>query len=152
MVVGVNKTATLPREKFAMHLDDTTVHAYSGITFTLDTDIDALSTFNASSISTVSDENLSSGGACSFSLPSNLLGNLEMAGPLEEEQMVSRFAYTVFTDDTFFQPRENSETALQFKGFEVGSVIISTNVDGNDGIGNLSRPARMRFQIRKVLV
>ena len=143
---------TLPRDNFAMHLDDTIVRTYSGKTFTLDTDIDALSTFYAGSISTVSEENLSSTGACSFSLPSSLLDDLEMAGLLEEEQMVSRFAFTVFADDTFFQPLESSETALQFEGFEVGSVIISTTVVSYDGVVDLSSPARMRFQIRKVLL
>ena len=152
MPIEVNKTVTLPRDNFAMHLDDTIVRTYSGKTFTLKTDIDVLDTFDADSISTVSEENQSSTGACSFSLPSSLFDDLEMAGLLEEEQMVSRFAFTVFADGTFFQPRESSETALQFKGFDVGSVIISTTVVGYDGVGDLSNPARMRFQIRKVLL
>ena len=152
MIVGANETITFARDNFAMHLDDTIIRTYSGITFTLDTDIDVLNTFDASNISTVSEENVSSTGACSFSLPSSLLDDLEMAGLLKEDQMVSRFAFTVFANDNFFQPLETSETALQFKGFEVSSVIISTTVVGYDGVGDLSSPARMRFQIRKVLL
>ena len=108
--------------------------------------------FDAGSISTVPGESVSSTGACSFSLPGTLLDDLEMAGVLDEDQMVSRFSFTVFANDTFFQPLETSETALQFSGFEVGSVVISTTVVGSDGVESLSRPVIMRFQIRKVFV
>ena len=148
----MNETATFARDNFAIHFDDTFIRGYSGKTFTLATDIDALDMFDAGNISTAPGDNLNSTGACSFSLPSTLLNDLEMAGILEEEQMVFRFAYTVFAGDTFFQPRDGSETALQFSGFEVGSVVISTTVAGSDGVESLSRPAIMRFQIRKVFV
>ena len=147
----MNETATFVRDNFAMHLDDT-VDMYTGITFTVDTDIDTLNSnaFDDNSISTVPREEVSSTGACSVSLPRTLLDDLRSAGQLEANQTLSRFGYIVFSDDTFFQPRQGSESAMQFQSFKLGSVIVSATVAGIDRVENLSKPAQIRFQIRKV--
>ena len=150
----MNETATFARDEFAIHLDEIMVGMYNGVTFTVATDVDALSSngFNDSSISTVPREAINRIGSCSFSLPNSFLDDLRNAGRLETNQTLSRFGYTVFSNDAFFQPRESSESAVQFQGFEVGSVIVSATVAGIDRIENLTQPAKMYFQIKEVCV
>ncbi len=65
-------------------------------------------------------------------------------------EVSSRFSYSVFIDDALFQPLPDLESAAEFRGYEVGSVIVSAAVAGIDRVSDLSKPVRMRFQIRQV--
>ena len=145
LAIEVNESATFVRNKFAIHLDESTVNTFSGITFLVGTDIDALSSngFDDMRISTVPREEVNRTGACSFSLPTSLLDDLRNANQLEANQTIAKFSYTVFSDDTFFQPHQ---------GFKVGSVVVSATLAGIERIDNLTRPTKMQFQISEVRV
>ncbi len=151
-IVGleVDGKATFSRDNFAIHVDETEVDQYRGITFRVDTEIDTLEAFEADSITTVAqEEETNRTGAVSISLPDTLLSDLIADGFLGGE-VSSRFSYSVFIDDALFQSLPGSESAVEFRGYEVGSVIVSAAVAGIDRVSDLSKPVRMRFQIRQV--
>ncbi len=150
-IVGleVDGKATFSRDNFAVHVDETEVDQYRGITFRVSTEIDTLEAFEDDSITTVAQEETNRTGAVSISLPDTLLSDLIEDG-FFGGAVSSRFSYSVFIDDALFQSLPGSESAAEFSGYEVGSVIVSAAVAGIDRVSDLSKPARMRFQIRQV--
>ncbi len=151
-IVGleVDGKATFSRDNFAIHVDETEVNQYRGITFRVGTDIDTLEAFEADSITTIAqEEETNRTGAVSISLPDTLLSDLIEDG-FFGSVLSSRFSYNVFIDDALFQSLPGSESAAEFRGYEVGSVVVSAAVAGIDNVSDLSKPARMRFQIRQV--
>ncbi len=145
-----DRKATFSQDNFAVHVDETDIAQYSGITFRVGTDIDTLEAFEADSITTVAQEKETNRtGAVSISLPDTLLNDLMEDGFLGGV-VSSRFSYNVFIDDALFQSLLGSESATEFRGYEVGSVIASAAVAGIDRVRDLSKPVTMRFQIKQV--
>ena len=132
-LVVENDNLTFTRDNFALVLGDVDTNDYRGQTFTIETDIDELHTFDSNQISTASGEDMNSTGACSFTLPESLFDDLSGS--------IKRISYAVFSDDSLFQPRE-------LRDRQVGGVIISVDVPGVD---KLFDPVQMRFQIAQVL-
>ena len=129
-----NDTATFAQDNFALVLGDVDTNDYRGQTFTIETDIDVLDAFDSDQISTTDDEETSSTGACSFTLPETLFDDLS-----DINATMQRISYGVFSDDSLFQPRDS-------RGRQVGGVIVSVVVSGVDKVQDLSNPVRMRFQ------
>ena len=131
-----NDAVTFAQDNFALVLGDVDTNNYRGQTFTIETDIDVLDAFDSDQISTTDDQETSSTGACSFTLPGSLFD-----GSADTRQRIS---YSVFSDDSLFQTRNASDRQL-------GGVIFSVDIPGIDNIVNLPNPVRMRFQIAQVL-
>ena len=135
---------TFAEETFVLHVQETPVDEYTGLTFGLDIDINIQAGFDDDSVSSTSGmETLS---ITSLIVPETIL---EDAGITSGQN--ARLAYNVFSDDTLFQPRPEFQTAGGLEDFAVGSVIQSLAVAGSGNARlQLSNPVRMRFQKTRV--
>ena len=135
---------TFAEETFILHVQETPVDEYMGLTFALNIDINTQAGFDGDSVSSTS-------GIKDLSTTSLLvpITTLEDAGIPSGQN--ARLAYNVFANDTLFQPRPEFRAATGLGSFVVGSAIQSLTVAGsNNSRLQLSNPVQMRFQKMRV--
>ena len=145
VVLAVGETErTLAAGTFVLHVQETPMDDYTGLTFGLDIDINIQAGFDDDSVSSTSV--MEAPSTTSLAAPDTIL---EDAGITSGQN--ARLAYNVFANATLFQPRPEFQTASGLENFTVGSAIQSLVVAGSGNTRlQLSNPVRMRFQKTKV--
>ena len=132
---------TFAEETFVLHVHETPVDDYTGLTYVLNNDINIQAGFSVSSTSVMETP------CTTFLIAPETI--LEDAGITSGQN--GRLAYNVFSADTLFQPRPEFQDDRGLEGFAVGSVIQSLTVAGSGNARlQLSNPVRMRFQKTRV--
>ena len=135
---------TFPEETFVLHVQETSVDDYTGLTFGLDIDINIQAGFDDDSVSSSSGIEVLT--TTSLIVPDTIL---EDAGISSGQN--ARLAYNVFADATLFQPRPEFQNSSGLESFAVGSAIQSLVIAGSGNTRlQLSNPIRMRFQKTRV--
>ena len=138
---------TFAEKTFVLHVQETPVDQYTGVTYVLNIDIDIQTGFDAVTDSVSSTSGTETPSTTSFTVPETIL---EDAGISSGQN--ARLAYNAFANDTLFQPRPEFRVASGLETFAVGSVIQSLTVAGSSNSRlQLSNPVQMRFQKKRVI-
>ena len=128
---------TFPEETFVLHVQETPVDEYTGLTFGLDIDINTQAGFDDDSVS--STFGMEAVSTTFLTVPETIL---EDAGITSGQN--ARLAYNVFANATLFQLRPEFQTASGLESFAVGSAIQSLVVAGSGNTRlQLSNPVQM---------
>ena len=137
---------TFAEETVVLHVQDTPVDQYTGVTYALNIDINIQTGFDTVADSVSSTAGMEAPSTTSLTVPETAL---EDAGISSGQN--ARLAYNVFANDTLFQLRPEFRAASGLESFAVGSAIQSLTVANSDKSRlQLSNPVRIRFQKTKV--
>ena len=138
---------TFAEETFVLHVQDTPVDQYTGVTYALNVDINTQTGFDTVADSVSSTAGMEAPSTTSLTVPETAL---EDAGISSGQN--ARLAYNVFANDTLFQLRPEFRATSGLESFAVGSAIQSLTVAGSGNSSlQLSNPVRIRFQKKKVI-
>ena len=148
MDVGPGHTeAVFPQDNFLLQAEERPVTTFTGVTFSVNVNLDRHEGFTNDSVSSVEGTESPSDSTASISLPESLFDDLSLT---QTNATTVRLVYSVFVDDALFQPRPESPSAQTFEGFAVGSVLISAAVATGSPVQDLRDPVRMTLQKNRV--
>ena len=123
-------TVTFSRDNFAISAEEVDSSTFEGITFSTN----SRRNFRDGQVGTSSGTSAPSDSVASIVLPLSLLEDSSSGS--------QRFGFSVFEDDTLFQPRSTPE---EFRELEVGSVFISATLYGST-VSGLTDEVTVRLQ------
>ena len=132
-------TRTFSQDNFAFSAEETDPNNFEGLIFSTNSRDD----FDNGRISTAAGNTVPDDSIASIVIPSSLVD--------ETSNELTRFVFSVYADDTLFQPRVDY---VEFRGFEVGSVILAAtpyHVTTNTNlekftVSDLSEPVTIQFK------
>ena len=135
MIPAGQDTLTYSQESVAVISEQANVTGFEGRTFSTNT----RNNFNTNRVQTTVGTTIPDGAVASLTLPGSLFDDLSIANGER------RLGFSVFSEDTFFQPRSNSDAANAFAGLEIGGPIISAFVRGVT-VSGLTNRVSLTFQ------
>lgn len=135
MIPAGQNPLTYSQENIAIISEQASNTGFEGRTFSTN----SRNNFDTNIVQTTVGTTIPNGAVASLTLPDSLFNEL---GTTSGD---SRLGFSVFSEDTFFQPRPNSDPATTFAGLEIGGPIISAFVRGVT-VSGLTNRISLTFQ------
>ena len=133
MISPGQSTVAFPRDNFAISAEDFDPENFEGVTFSTDT----RDNFDSGRIGTSAGTSIPDTSVAAITLPPSLLAT--------SSNVSRRVSFTVFADDTLFQPRGGTDDV------QVGSVFISATLHGSI-VRGLQDPVSIQFEKTTVIL